>query len=769
MIKSQIWKIVIKLTMFLFDVNNHSDTKRFMKLLFHMLKCNGSLWTIAYMKQVRLHITRYMVGKPLMVNDKRVSLIRGFPTRFMFLRKYIDSGRLSEIKFILTLLNVSKCITPKKGEEWPVDYSTITNPYKGKVYTIPKWFIQKWLKDRGLRAYTPHYSLDDFYVSMKSSPTGPALMSLWTAIIHCSYGTLQTFLNIMNCKSHFKSSYWCYSVNLNDLFNKFYTWAFNNYSDLPKDLNRDRGLKSLRIGKLAIVDAPEGKKRVIATVDYFTQFLLRKIGMEIFRNLRKLPSDRTFTQNPHNNWLGTDSFYSLDLSAATDRFPIALQAKVLKYLFKNDDLARNWVHLLIDREFELPGDTIEYVKYSVGQPMGAHSSWAMFSLTHHLTVAWAAHLCGKDNFNNYILLGDDIVIRDNKVANKYITIMTRLGVDISVAKTHVSKDTYEFAKRWIRGSLELTGVPLHGLVANITNPKIVFTILYDYVIRNGNLYLYKGSLPNLVLNLYKGMTFKRYIRKDKRWISYSFPYKLLRNTLVRFNTMVRITQGLATLEEQRQLLGWATRDNEQFVLPNEKDMPLLMKGVLSKGLVSMAYSANNKVIGLYNQLKSFCEERLLITDINDLYYQPFFHAIYSHLRRVRAELYNYIQKDDFTLVDALDRIMYIDFDVLTAFRRNPRVHVANMDKLYSKSFTLIRKPIDELYYGSWSGVDSESVTSWAVSLEMNHEQLLNELTAVRNRSVTLPSDLNDWESAWDIPGEQSPWTPWHRPHGEDLK
>lgn len=135
------------------------------------------------------------------------------------------------------------------------------------------------------------------------------------------------------------------------------------------------------------MDAPEGKKRVIATVDYFTQFLLRKIGMEIFRNLRKLPSDRTFTQNPHNNWLGTDSFYSLDLSAATDRFPIALQAKVLKYLFKNDDLARNWVHLLIDREFELPGDTIEYVKYSVGQPMGAHSSWAMFSLTHHLTVA----------------------------------------------------------------------------------------------------------------------------------------------------------------------------------------------------------------------------------------------------------------------------------------------------------------------------------------------------------------------------------------------
>jgi hypothetical protein len=69
------------------------------------------------MKQVRLHITRYMVGRPLLVNDKRVSLIRGFPTRFIFLKKYIDSGRLADVKFCLTLLNVSKCITPKKGEE----------------------------------------------------------------------------------------------------------------------------------------------------------------------------------------------------------------------------------------------------------------------------------------------------------------------------------------------------------------------------------------------------------------------------------------------------------------------------------------------------------------------------------------------------------------------------------------------------------------------------------------------------------------------------
>jgi len=44
-------------------------------------------------------------------------------------------------------------------------------------------------------------------------------------------------------------------------------------------------------------------------------------------------------------------------------------------------------------------------------------------------------------------LGDDIVIKDNDVAARYREIMEALGVEISVQKTHVSKDTYEFAKR----------------------------------------------------------------------------------------------------------------------------------------------------------------------------------------------------------------------------------------------------------------------------------------------------------------------------------
>jgi len=62
-------------------------------------------------------------------------------------------------------------------------------------------------------------------------------------------------------------------------------------------------------------------------------------------------------------------------------------------------------------------------------------------------VHYCAYLNGIVNFNQYILLGDDIVIKNDNVAKTYIDILTKLGVEVSLNKTHVSSDTYEFAKR----------------------------------------------------------------------------------------------------------------------------------------------------------------------------------------------------------------------------------------------------------------------------------------------------------------------------------
>jgi hypothetical protein len=80
--------------------------------------------------------------------------------------------------------------------------------------------------------------------------------------------------------------------------------------------------------------------------------------------------------------------------------------------------------------------------------MGAYSSWAAFTLTHHALVQFAAYLTGyRGWYPSYALLGDDVVIAGDVVASKYKRLCALFGVEISLAKSMISDQrSCEFAK-----------------------------------------------------------------------------------------------------------------------------------------------------------------------------------------------------------------------------------------------------------------------------------------------------------------------------------
>jgi hypothetical protein len=90
------------------------------------------------------------------------------------------------------------------------------------------------------------------------------------------------------------------------------------------------------IRKLALVEDPELKARIVAIFDHFSQNILNLLSKQVFDILKSLPCDRTFTQSPFFNHEGyevnDDKYHSLDLTAATDRFPLSLQLQILKSL-----------------------------------------------------------------------------------------------------------------------------------------------------------------------------------------------------------------------------------------------------------------------------------------------------------------------------------------------------------------------------------------------------------------------------------------------------
>lgn len=228
-----------------------------------------------------------------------------------------------------------------------------------------------------------------------------------------------------------------------------------------------------RLGSLAALKEGAGKVRIVAITDWWTQVLFRPLHDGLFTMLKLIPQDGTHDQwKPVQEWviprirLGSPCF-SFDLSSATDRLPVAAQKQILTHLF-GKVFAWAW-SVLLDRDWWFQGKPI---RYAVGQPMGAYSSWAMLAVMHHIVVQMAAMRSGWVGwFPYYAVVGDDIVIADAGVAEHYLSIMRTFGVSISTHKSIVSETgLLEFAKRWFSGTRgELSALGPGLLLATVRN------------------------------------------------------------------------------------------------------------------------------------------------------------------------------------------------------------------------------------------------------------------------------------------------------------
>jgi hypothetical protein len=617
----------------------------------------------------------------------------------MFLKPYIDSQNINKIKFVLTLMNISRTIGLKKDDKVIVDTSSITDPSPKKYfYTIPGWFIKEWAKNYKLELKQHKYTTKDFFITLKAGPHGPSILSLYESIKYLTSAQLRSIQLLINDDSFFVK-----------YVGRLYSFVMHNHFRIPRgselyDLDHKETVYEPITGKISIVKDPEYKMRLIAISDYMSQFVLKPIHSQLLNLLRKLPCDRTFTQDPKHKWYGPDKFHSLDLSSATDRFPIHLQQKLLQFLFVPDKVhkligsywfAKAWRDLISDRNFLFEG---KQLKYAVGQPMGSYSSWAAFTLTHHLVVAWAAHLVyGCVAFDNYIILGDDIVIKDDKVAQKYKKIMNKLGVSISPHKTHVSKNTYEFAKRWIKviddKFIELSPLPLKGIALNIENPFIVFTIIYDYFINKGNLCLVRGTLRSLVGKLYQGVIFKEYNKETKRFrkISFKTPYLLQRLELLDFG--MRYSSGFITYDRIRFILSKYSKNQDWYMIPWLSTIHLETKRVLGLGVQFSVLDGIHSISNLSTQVQKYYA-LFNLEDMSILSSFPIFSAIRNYLERIKEVMDSY-EEDDINLVDLSSEINFLDLSELAIWNRNYHKSILNGSKLWSKSLRNLDKEAEQ--------------------------------------------------------------------------
>ena len=322
---------------------------------------------------------------------------------------------------------------------------------------------------------------------------------------------------------------WAKATGNHWLLNRIESWA-----TLEPYVSKEY-LGTGQLGRLGFKDEPAGKVRVFAIVDPFTQWLMKPLHDQIFKLLAQIPQDGTFNQlAPLERLMRSvplgDPIYSYDLSAATDRLPVSLQESLLT-AFIGRDSARAWRQLLTDRDYfyyDQQEKQTASVRYAVGQPMGALTSWAMLALTHHLIVQWAAVLAKAVDpgvwFSSYAILGDDVVIADRRVAKMYLALLGSLGVKVGLAKSLVSPTGrgLEFAKRFFNRVTEwrnCSPIPILEFQAAVMSmPALMeFAKKYD---------LSLAAVLRLVGTGYRGMATisKRIIDQPRRIRNYLLAY-----------------------------------------------------------------------------------------------------------------------------------------------------------------------------------------------------------------------------------------------------
>jgi hypothetical protein len=345
-------------------------------------------------------------------------------------------------------------------------------------------------------SFEPHYKW-----SMKSSPNGISFFSLLIDIVAIRMdGTLFKLLN------------WSRTYYDTETVNNWFDEAVGYYSDLR--------VPSFPVstGKIsATQESGKTKPRIFAIVDTITQTLLSDFHDDLMGLLKTIPEDCTFNHGKvremaaYHHGLAQPFYGYADLSDATDSIPISVYRDIGNLLRPN--LGTTWVELFT-RSFSLSKsvkshmdkNTIQLlgdsVTYNTGQPMGALSSWPFMALLQHILI-WNAFGSRKSAKGKYLVLGDDIVIFDEKAYKKYLSFLDQLRVPYT---NDFSTIGFEFAKRYFLNGREITGVYLSALYANRNDPYI-FAITYRNLIDRG--YCINPSLPK---------SFYRYLKVSNKRI-----------------------------------------------------------------------------------------------------------------------------------------------------------------------------------------------------------------------------------------------------------
>jgi hypothetical protein len=240
-------------------------------------------------------------------------------------------------------------------------------------------------------------------------------------------------------------------LHIRTLWNEIYSHVFKGidirgFSDTAHI--DDRSDTSMVAGEVHFLQEPGYKLRSIASPYRLFQVASQPLKNDLGQLVRSLDWDCTHDQGKAKPFIqkvlsSNETVYSVDLSSATDYFPFELQLMVLEIIYGKDS---PYVELFRDVSRSTWHSELGEIVWKKGQPLGFNPSFFTFTLTHGLVLLT---LNGGSYNHEFFVLGDDVVILNKQLFDKYISFLSTVGCPYAKDKTLISNELAEFAGKVI--------------------------------------------------------------------------------------------------------------------------------------------------------------------------------------------------------------------------------------------------------------------------------------------------------------------------------
>lgn len=219
------------------------------------------------------------------------------------------------------------------------------------------------------------------------------------------------------------------------------------------------------IGYIAVINEPGKKLRVVANTNLLLNCASSPLGSFLkscnsswaVQGVDSHEGTVNFLSRKLKEYSGSRNFHSVDMKNFTDRLPYESLQKLILNEFAERRLIRSSdvqvMDIICHGKYSFEQTT---VCYGAGTPQGTEPSFPLCSFANGMVAAiafkqshnkpWEAINLNKLPFR---VIGDDIVIWDDPTAERYKTLMTGLGVEISTDKCMTSPFYAEMCSKLI--------------------------------------------------------------------------------------------------------------------------------------------------------------------------------------------------------------------------------------------------------------------------------------------------------------------------------